>query len=140
MAEDIKQVIATIVGNFIEEGMATKQYANLANTLRQLGYVEAANKVNEISFQEANHAGILAGIIEELMQANCKCNNAPIQDQALQGLFRYAAEHGGKFSLWLFPNPPSLDVNPEVFKAIDAGITKGLSAQEIINAIYKAHS
>ena len=139
---DLMRVIAKITADFIEEGTATKDYANLANELRQLGFTEAAGRISEISTQEANHAGILASIAEEIMQSNCKCTKqAPIQDAVLNYLFQFAAMGGNNFKQWLYPDPlKDYAINAEVFKAIDAGISKGHSPEEISRSIYKAHS
>ena len=146
MGKDLLQIITKVSENFNEEGIATKDYANLAHELRQLGFTEAAGRISEISAQEAVHAGILAGIAEELMQANCKCGSAgklqkPIQDEVLDTLFFRAVQAGDRFRQWLYPNlPKDYAVNPEVFKLINEGITNGHSAQEIADSIRKAHS
>lgn len=139
---DLMQVIAKLTADFNEEGAATKDYANLAHELRQLGFTEAAGRVSEISAQEAIHAGILAGIAEELMQSNCKCiKQAPIQDDVLSKLFQIAVNSSDNFRQWLYPNlPKDYAINTEVFKAIDAGVLKGHSPEEISRSIYKAHS
>ena len=139
---ELMRVIAKITADFNEEGTATKDYANLAHELRQLGFTEAAARVSEISAQEANHAGILAAIAEELMQSNCKCKKqTPIQDEVLNKLFQIAVNSSDGFRQWLYPNlPKDYVLNTEVFKAIDAGISKGHSPEEISRSIYKAHS
>ena len=143
---ELMGIIAKITADFKEEGAATKDYANLSYELKQLGFTEAAGRVNEISAQEANHAGILAGIAEELMQANCKCGSKdktqkPIQDEVLDTLCFRAVQAGDRFRQWLYPNlPKDYAINIEVFKEIDAGISKGHSSKEISQSIYKAHS
>ena len=65
----------------------------------------------------------------------------PIQIAAREILYRYAVTRSEKFRQWLYPGLPDSDVtNPELDRLIEWGASKGKTAQEIADEIYRARA
>ena len=64
-----------------------------------------------------------------------------MRDEATQILFEYATTRGDRFRQWFYPHLPTTYVqNPKIPNLIQAGIERGLSAQQIADEIYKEHA
>jgi hypothetical protein len=64
-----------------------------------------------------------------------------ICDEARNLLFAYAVSRGEKFRQWFYPRLPfSYDVRSDLSGTIEAGMLRGLSAQQIADEIYGQHS
>ena len=63
-----------------------------------------------------------------------------MRDEATQILFEYATTRGDRFRQWYYYPPTTYAQNPEIPNLIQAGIERGLSAQQIADEIYKEHA